>query len=206
MNSKYFTAEKIYTRLVDRYRKKMGGVKIGTIVEWCAEIEIEVLGNWKQFQRFDKYEMEVVSGKALLPCNLYRILDVYDSSEKRIMNYHNNGVYLSFSDYGDNKPSDGSKIYINFLGIAVDPESGYPYLLRGHEQALFWGCVVRLHDEDFSLGLINANAYSDMVLKYEAALNAADSGFRHFSKNDEKEYMAVILNAIQKPNKFPLNL
>ena len=130
MNSKYFTAEKIYTRLVDRYRKKMGGVKIGTIVEWCAEIEIEVLGNWKQFQRFDKYEMEVVSGKALLPCNLYRILDIYDSSEKRIMNYHNNGVYLSFSDYGDNKPSDGSKIYINFLGIAVDPESGYPYFKR----------------------------------------------------------------------------
>ncbi len=206
MNSKYFTAEKIYTRLAGRYRQKMQGITIGTIIEWCAEIELEVLGNWKQFERYDKEELIVVDGKALLPCHLYRVLDLYDSSNERIMNYHNNGAYISFSEFDNNTPSNSSKIYINYLGIAIDPVTKYPLLLRGHEQALFYGCAVRLLEEDFLNNKINTNAFADIQLKYEAALNSADTGFRHHSKNDIKEYMAVILNAYQKPNRLSLNL
>jgi hypothetical protein len=206
MNNKYFTAEKIFARLAKVYKSKMQGTDIGTIIEWCAEIELEVLGNWQQFVRYDKYEITVVDGKALLPCNIYRLLDVVDGSEIRMMNYHNNGAYLSFSEYDDNVPSDGSSIYINFLGIAIDPETGYPLLLRGHEQALYWGCAVKLHEEEFSQGKLNAQSFNRMVDMYEVSLRSADTGFRHFSKNDAKEYMAVILNAIQQPNRLPLNL
>ena len=41
---------------------------------------------------YDKYEITVVDGKALLPCNIYRLLDVYNGSNTRIMRYHNNGA------------------------------------------------------------------------------------------------------------------
>ena len=123
MNTKYFTAEKIFARLAKIYKSKMQGTDIGTIIEWCAEIEIEVLGNWQQFVRYDKYEITVVDGKALLPCNLYRLLDVVDGSEIRMMNYHNNGAYLSFSEYDDNVPYSTKKI-INSINSILDERYG----------------------------------------------------------------------------------
>ena len=56
-NQKYFKAEKIFARLASRHKNKMGAMSIGTIIEWCAEIETEVIGNWAQFERYDKHEI-----------------------------------------------------------------------------------------------------------------------------------------------------
>jgi len=204
-NQKYFKAEKIFARLSKIHKQKMTPIDIGTIIEWCAEIEIEVIGNWAQFERYDKYEITVGDGKALLPCNIYRILDVYDANEMRIMRYKNNGAYISFSDFGGSIP-DGSKLYINYSGIPVDPETNYPLFLRGHEQALFHGCVVNLYQEDFSMGKMRGDAYQEMVGSYEIALNSCNNGFRHFSRNDAKDCLAVVCNVIQKINKTPFSL
>jgi len=204
-NSKYFKAEKIFARLNSIHKHKMSPIGIGTIIEWCAEIEVEVIGNWAQFERYDKYEITVADGKALLPCNIYRILDVYDSGDTRIMKYHNNGACISFSEYGGSI-SDGYKLYINYLGIPIDLETEYPLFLRGHEQALFAGCVLKLYTEDYSLGKMRGDVYQNMVTDYEVALRSANNGFRHFSRNDAKDYLAVVCNAIQKVNKTPFGL
>lgn len=204
-NSKYFKVEKIFARLAGIYKKKMNEVSIGTIAEWCAEIEVEVLGHYSQFIRYDKHEITVVDGKALLPCNIHRLLDVYNSSNTRIMRYHNNGVYISFSEYGGSV-ADGSTLYINYKGIPIDSETGFPLFLRGHEQACYTGCVLRLHEEDYSMGKMRGDVYETMQTKYEVALRSANTGFRHVSRNDMKDYLAVVCNAIQKVNKTPYSL
>ena len=168
-------------------------------------LETEVIGNWAQFERYDKHEITVADGKAYLPCNIYRILDVYDANEMRIMRYHNNGTYISFSEFGGSIP-DGSKLYINYYGIPIDDETGYPLFLRGHEQALYDGCVLRLYEEDYSLGKMRGDVYNEMVTKYEVSLRSCNNGFRHFSRNDAKDYLAVVCNAIQKVNRTPFSL
>jgi hypothetical protein len=201
-NNKYFSAEKIFARLSRNQKQKMLNYSIGDIIEWCAEIEIEVIGDAPQFEKFEDVELTVIDGTALLPCNIYRIKDIFLSTGKRIMGVHNDGDKLIFSE-NEYYPATGEKIYINYLGIPLD-KKGYPVMLKGHEQALYWGCVVRMYEEDYSTGNIHPNVYNDFTIRYESALNAAGSGMRHRSKNELKDYMAVILNAIQKPNRLPL--
>jgi len=201
-NQKYFSGEKIFARLSRNYKTKMLSHSIGDIIEWCAEIEVEVLGHAIQFVKFQDVELTVIDGKALLPCNIYRLTDIFLHSGKRLMSVHNDGDKLSFGEDGY-VPADGEKIYINFMGIPLD-EKGYPMFLKGHEQALYWGCVVRMFEEDYAMQRIHPNIYNDITIRYESALNASGTGMRHHSKNDLKNYMAVILNAIQKPNRMPL--
>ena len=202
-NNKYFSAGKIHHRLSQRHKNKMSGYSYGDIVGMCAEVEIEILGNHVQFEPFEKVELTVIDGKALTPCNIYRILDVFTSDNTRIFNYHYDGDKISFSEESNYVPSNNSKVYINYYGIPLDDE-GYPMFLKGHEQALYWGCLVRMYEEDYAEGKIHPNTYNDFTIRYESHLNAAESNFRHTSKNDIKEWKAVIFNAIQKPNRIPL--
>jgi hypothetical protein len=157
MNQKYFTAEKIFVRLAREHREKIKQFNIGDIIEWCAEIEIEVLGDYKQFARIENYKMTVTDGKCLLPCNIYRILDLLDSGRTRIFDFHNNGTFISFSEDANIVPSEGEILYMNYDGIALCPDTGYPLLLRGHEQALYWGCLFRMYEGDFMTNKITAN-------------------------------------------------
>ena len=204
-NNKYFSAEKIYSRLNRNHKRKMSNIQFGDILEWCAEIEIEVIGSFPQFERYEDVELEVVDGKSLLPCYIYRLLDVFTEGRRRIFNFQNNGTFISYSENSNYVPANGSKVLINFLGIPVDVNTGHPLFLKGHEQALYWGCVVRMYEEDYASQKIHPNIYEGIAMSYEAALGASDTGCRHVTKNDIKEYTAVVMNAIQRANILPLN-
>jgi len=205
MNQKYFSAEKIYARLAKQHKKKMAEYTLGDIVGMCAEIEIEVIGDSYEYERIENYEMEVIDGKALLPCNIYRILDVM-SNNTRIFDFHNNGIFLSFSENANIVPSNGSIVTMNYMGIPLCPDTGYPLFLRGHEQALYWGCLFRIYEEDGISGNMNYNSWNDIQLRYETQLSAAKGGFRHMDRNSMKQFTAIVTNAIQKANKLPTNL
>jgi hypothetical protein len=202
-NTKYFTAEKIFSRLQRVFRQKMQEYAIGDVVEVCAEIELEILGNYNTFRHVDKHALVVNQSRVMLPCDLYRLKDVYTGGNQRIFFFTNNGTYLSFNEECNILPSDGSTIYINYEGIPVD-ENGYPMLLRGHEQACFWGCVVRFFEEDHAMGRVNENTWRDWSSKYEFALSSANTGFRHMSRNEMKTFLAVMYDAIPKVSEMNL--
>lgn len=201
-NSKYFKVEKIFARLNRQHRSKASEYRIGDIVEWCAEIETEVINDPIEYIEFNDVQLEVIDGKALLPCNIQRLVDVYQNG-MRLFGYHNDGVKLSFSDLTNTSVSNGSIVRINYTGIPLD-DNGYPMFLRGHEQALYWGCIVRMYEEDYALQKIHPNTYNDFTIRYESALNASKNNFRHRSRNEIKEYTAVVMNALQFANRLPM--
>ena len=203
-NTKYFTAEKIFSRLSRVFRQKMLEVQLGDIIEICAEIELEILNNYHSFRHVVKHALTVNQNRALLPCDVHRLKDIYTSNGTRIFNFTNDGTYLHFSRECNIVPADGTQIYINYDGIPID-ENGYPMLLRGHEQACFWGCVVRLFEEDHAFGRINENTWRDWSSKYEYSLAAADTGFRHMTRNEAKVFMAIVQDAIPKVTQMDLN-
>ena len=202
-NTKYFTAEKIYSRLQRVFRQKMQEYKIGDVIEVCAEIELEILSNYSTFRHVNKFPIVVNQSMALLPCDLHRLKDIYTSSNQRIFFSTNNGTYLHFSNECNIVPPDGSTIYINYDGIPVD-ENGYPMLLRGHEQACFWGCVVRFFEEDHAMGRVNENVWRDWESRYENALASANTGFRHMDRNEMKVFMAGLYDAIPRVSEMNL--
>lgn len=203
-NTKYFTAEKIYARLNRIFKQKMAEYSIGDVIEVCAEIELEILSNYHTFTHINQRALVVNSYRALLPCDLHRLKDVYTSGGTRIFHFSNDGTYLHFNEECNVRPGDGTTIYINYDGIPVDKD-GYPMLLRGHEQACFWGCVTRFFEEDHALGIVNENTWRDWSSKYEYALASADVGFRHMSRNEIKVFMAGVYDAIPKVNEMHLN-
>jgi len=203
-NSKYFSAEKIFSRLSMIFKKKMEEYNLGHIVEMCAWVEFEVLGTYASTYHKNKHAIDVVDYQALLPCDVFRVKDVYTTGNNRILGFTNNGVYLHFSEECTNRPANGSTIYINYDAIPTD-DNGYPLFLRGHEDALYWGCVIRMHEEDHADGLVNENVWRDWMIRYEVSLDSADNGFRHHSRNELKEFMAVVHDMIPRVNEMNLN-
>jgi len=136
-NNKYFSAEKIFARLSRNQKQKMLNYSIGDIIEWCAEIEIEVIGDAPQFEKFEDVELTVIDGTALLPCNIYRIKDIFLSTGKRIMGVHNDGDKLIFSE-NEYYPATGEKVPVwagNF--VVADYGSGMVMAVPAHDQRDF---------------------------------------------------------------------
>lgn len=190
-------------RLQRRFPKRMTGVNLGDIVELCAEVEFEVLGTYTGMVHKNSIAIVVNGYRILLPCDVFRLKDVYTSSGTRIMGFTNNGTYLHFNEECNIRPADGTKILINYDGIPTD-EHGWPLFLRGHEQALEWGCVIRLLEEDHADGLINENTWQLWQEKYEYALASADTGFRHKDRNEMKEFMLLVHDMIPKVKEMHL--
>lgn len=202
-NSKYFKAEKIMARLQRRFPKRMLSVNIGDVVEICAEIEFEVLNSYTGMVHKNKVGVKANSNRLMLPCDIFRLKDVYTSDGTRIMGFTNNGTYLHFNEQCNIRPVDNTEVYINYDGIPVD-ESGWPLFLRGHEQACEWGCIIRLMEEDHADGSINENVWQGWLQQYENALNTANNGFRHKDRNEMKEFMLCIYDMIPKVKEMHL--
>lgn len=189
-NNKYFTVETILARLNSQHPDKSSQFSIGQIVSMCAEIELEVISSYIQFIEFSDVEIVVADGKAFLPCNLHRLLHV-----SKYHHYYNDGKKLSFHKL---VPANGEKIKIDYLGIPIDEDSGFPLFLKGHEQALYWGCLKRMYESDFFKGNLHPNIWYDIKDSYENALNSANTGFKHRSFDDLMEAQKMITNPIQK--------
>jgi hypothetical protein len=198
-NSKYFTADLIYNRIARVYKNKIREFNISNFIEWCATVEIEYIGSFEQFVPVSNHKLTVQNRRAKLPCNIYTIQDVMDGDD-RVYNYRNNGVYLFFDNHNY---VDGKKIEINYLGIAIDEDSGLPLHLRGHEAACEHYCLHHMLAEDYLLGKIPENKYERISRNFDDAVDAAKSSHRHVSADERHQFLAAMANMIHNPNFIP---
>lgn len=203
-NQKYITAEHIMARLSQKHKQK--NFSINEIVQWSAECSIEIVGNPDVMAPYRGVELKIEQFKALLPCNVYRLLDVYDNNDNRIDNYANDGIHIIFqSGQQFNTNDDGDQVVkVNYIGINVDTKTGYPLIPRGHELACEAYCVYNLYYEDFLTGKINGNAWSYIDNAKMIQCEAAKGGFRHYSNDDMKKYLNVVMNMIPNMKRIPM--
>lgn len=204
-NNKYVTALTIASKIASRHKKKK--IDILDIVEWCAEVECEILGDFESFVQYNRYKLKVINQQALLPCNCYRLLDVISSSNRRVNNY-NNGTYLNFIqeqtfDFDSELSSD--VVFINFIGIAIDEETGYPLIKKGHELACEAYCIYNLYYEDFLNNKIDVNRWQFIDNAKQHQLEAARNGFKNWTGHDLQRVFGYISNnMIPRLDKMPL--
>jgi hypothetical protein len=203
-NQKYVTAENIMARLAMTHKKK--SFTIDEIVEWCAECTIEILGNPVAMYDYNRFKVIVTGNLGLLPCNMYRLLDVYDASNTRIKNYYNDGVHLIFNTtqtfYKDDLDRD--YVYINYSGVPVDNKTGYPLILKGHELACEAYCTWKLYYEDFLSNNINGQQWQYIDQQKIIQCSAGNNGVRHETNDDSRRMLNVVLNMIPNMNNIPL--
>lgn len=196
-NNLFFIPDLIYSRLLKTYRVKMNEYHIGDIIDWCAELEqeilvdVEALINFKRVQigfPQDDGTLTIENDMAPVPRFVYRISRISDENNDTIRGAGYNGSYIIL-------PSDfeGEKVYIDGYSLPFDPETKRPLLLKGHEQAAYHYCVLKMFEEDISMQRVAFNIGQQLTQNYQQAVNeTAGTLLRLLSSDDYIRYANIL--------------
>ena len=193
-NSKYTTHHEIMFRVGQYIKNKQ--INESDFVEWCFKVESEILGKEQWAWEFQQFEMTVKNKRIFLPCNIYRILDIYTHP-------HHEGSRINATQIGTfatvNLPED-SKVYMDYLGIPIDLETAEPLILKGHEMACEAWCVFMMHYSDILNDKLSIDAKNRITATKDNEILAAQSySSRQRTRNDLNKRMAIQYNMIPKP-------
>lgn len=202
-NNRYTSYLDIWARLSRVHTTKQ--FSPNEVIEWCAEVEHDILEDIEGFALYKQVPLVVNNLQALLPCNLFRLMEVFISNDRRIK-YSNQGDFIMFDSIQTfNKNNQGQDIvYISYYGIPVDPKTGYPLIKKGHELACEAYCTWKVYYEDFLIGKIDANRWSFINQQKENELNAAMNGFRHWDKAQLEQISIIKMNMIPRIGQIPM--
>ena len=189
MNSKYTTYGDIFERLTRTFPEK--NIQESDIIAWCAECETEWIGDIEAMTQYTKKALTVSNLQALLPCNVYRILDVYTdpTNPNSVIPYYNNGAYLIFgSDVTE------TTVYINYHGITIDQDTGYPLIKQGHEQACEAFCLWKLSYSDWMTNRIDNSKFAYIEEQKNLQIDAAKYDMRNFDRQRLRNIRTIMAN------------
>jgi hypothetical protein len=150
--------------------------------------------------------LAVVKGQALLPCNVHRILDVYYKYQNLEYGISSTGAYLVNIKYKDSrKEFDEDYVYINYVGTPIDETTGYPLIVKGHENACETFCKLRTFEEDMVLGKFSPQLWQAWDRKFSFQIqNAAYAVYRHKTRSYAQELLNIRANAIPQIGRLTL--
>ena len=167
-------------------RVKGFGVDVAEVdvLEWCMQVENELCPNVDNMYIYTRVPLKVISDTAKLPCNIYRISDIYTAHSS-----HDHGSRVPFTDLGSivtfNPKLKVQHPYIDYWGSPIDLDTGDPLLQRGHENACEWYCTYNLLFNEAGTGRINANFFSRVEANKDNEILAAQCYSVHFKTRDE---------------------
>ena len=191
MNAKYTTAQEIISMVTALAPGKK--LNPADAIEWAAQCEIEYIRNYHYFVRYLKVKLEVKDHQARMPYFKARILDVYEDPDKpkSLVNYYDSGAYIVLDS---NYTKD--HVYVNFIGIPIDQETGLPLIKRGHEDACVYHILHNLYLEDFINGKIEMGRFQYIVEERRTMIRAAQGRITDFDRKDLDELAAITLNML----------
>lgn len=195
--NKYFTAKEIYNRLSMTHKKKMRGVPLRNIVEWCATVEIEYIKDFAQFVEVIGHEVKVSNYRGKLPCNIFKLENVYTPENKRLFNYGYNGTYLFF----EREEIKTGTVLIDYRGIPLSDEDNLPLLLTGHEEACTKYCIYQLYQEDFAEGKVSSFFIQSIQAEFNDAVDDSRSSHRHMTGDDRHRFLMALSNIVSNVNR-----
>ena len=192
-NQRYVSPMDIYAKLSRIHKSK--NFSYDDIVEWCAEVETDYIGDVDGMSKFLEVKLDVSGYKAKLPCNVYRILDVYSSPQSTASRepYNNSGAYINFNSTYKNE-----YIYVDYYGITIDETTGEPLVLKGHEQGCEAYCIRNIYYEDFLLGKITTDRWGYIDNDWKVKAEASKGGFRHWDRQKINDMNVIMGNIIPK--------
>jgi len=191
---KYVTIDNVMARIARNVKGK--NLDIGDIVEWCAECEVEEIGEYEGFVKFYGVPVTVKKNKADLPCNVYRILSVF-RNRCAVPKYDFDGCFLRFNYNDPSTVSDEYTIEIDYLGVAVD-ERGYPLIQDGHQEPCYWYCLTKIYFEDFLNGNIPTDRYEFMLDRLGHYVSKVKSSMRNTTRDDMNDVARILYNMVPK--------
>lgn len=187
-NNKYLDYHFILTRVVAITRHLGVNITEVDIAEWCAECEIDYIKQIEYWVPFNRIPIQVIDGMAKLPCNVYRLRDVYYGGQR--IAYHNDGSFLRFGE-----DFTAAYVFLNYTGIPIG-EDGIPLILKGHEQACEAFCLWKLVYPLYIAGKYDRYLYKDIEDRLDIQCIAAKNGYRHKDRAEVDKWTVVMGNLI----------
>ncbi len=178
-NNKYVGIETVLAQITSIY--KSINLTKQDIIEWVMDCEINHIAAVRDWTLFVDVPLEMDQKKALLPCNVYKLLEVRKGGD--FIKFHNNGTYIFLNEnYAD--------LTITYRGIAV-MEDGTPVIVRGHEDACARFCIMNHFEEDFAFGKMDQTRYGFIQDKWYEARDNARASLRHLTRNEIEELLQI---------------
>ena len=190
-SSKYTTFKEIYARVASVIKTKP--INPADVLEWAIECETEWIEDFPALVPYYKAKFDIRDKQARIPPYCVRILDVYKDPDnhKSHVNFYDNGSYIVLdSNY------DLEYVYVNIMGIPIDPETETPLILKGHEEACVQHVLVKLFYEDFLMGKISPTAYGEMKEERNLQVRAAQGNYKNYSRKELMEINMIHMNMI----------
>ena len=199
VNNLYIDIDGIMNVISSKY--KSVNLSKSQVLEWSAYAQINELGVAHDFFFFKDIELTLEDDtntnykKAIMPCNVFRLLDVYDNNVSRV-SYRSDGEYFYFND-----PPD--KVYIKYYGLPVT-EEGRPLFIKGHEVALAYYCLYNHFEEPFILGEFDGQRFAYLEQRWFDEREKARSIFRRKTRGEIEEMLQIIANVVPKIGYVPV--
>ena len=196
-NYKYVRVDNIYQRLAQRIKGKE--LPKDDIIEWCAEVVVDVIGQYTDWFRYQDVLLEPTDKEVALPANCWYVKNckIDTSFKTSYIDFYVNGEYLNI-DY------DYSEIYIDYWALPTDSVTGYLVIPRGCQDACFWYCMKALYMEDYFERKIDQNRWNEINKEYEIAVEKAVAQTVRISDNERikvMDAMRVINRVYSDPTK-----
>jgi len=206
-NSVYFISPEVIWADLTRYITTKE-ISVYDVVELCAQVETRYIQDIDLMTNIYEVPLTVINSQALLPCNIFKILDIYDGYETPIdFSLSATGAYLTglkYQNSGSNYTDD--TVYINYKGTNLDPETGYPLIAKGHENACETFCKIRLFEEDALFGKINMSMYANYQQQFSGQIsNALQNPYRQQVANYLKNIETIRGNMIPQIGRLELS-
>lgn len=157
------------------------------MIEWCQTVELDIVGDIDGMYHYVGWKLPVSYGRAKLPCNVYRILDVYIRSGdpgSRIPFNRLPGM-ISFGN------SNISEVYIDYVGLPIDLETGIPLIQVGHEEACAAYCIYMLHYEDGINGKVPGFQMMKADMQHEMLAVIGSRNYQRKTRKDVNDLDAI---------------
>jgi hypothetical protein len=201
----YVTSEVIAGRLNSQFRTFEFDRSL--VAEYCARVEVEHFGDIDTMWKFEEIPLIVGFEKSvLLPCNVYRIIEVYDENEDRITyNKTNTHLFALKNITNGDDYKEGDTVYINYIGIPVDTVTGEILIPSGHELACETFCKVKFFEEDAMLRKIDPNMWREWNILFSNQVMAAKSSYRHRDKTHDEQLNIIRGNMLAMIGRMPFS-
>jgi hypothetical protein len=200
-NSLYVSHKVIYADLSRKFKDKL--FEEDDIIEWVGICESRYTHDIDMMFKFTEVPLTVQTignrPMAKLPCNIFRLLDVYTSSDwKSTQEHYNNGEYLILPD-----GYTLQYVFINYIGTPIS-DDGEPLIVKGHENAVETFIKLQAFEEDWINQSISPTVYGTWQQMFSGQIQNSKYTFRHFDRSYFEKLMIIHGNSVPKIGTLPL--
>lgn len=193
-NNRYTSTRGIYGRLMGAHRRKMDGVGLYTIADYCSTVMRDYLGSYYTKVQVNGFQLGfpkknadgtvdlmISNGIVPVPLGVHRLLHIYNENNVVIKEFVYDGSRIIF----DSRYTP-TKVYADFLALPFEDDGNggiLPMVIAGGEMACYYFCLKMLYEEDFVLGKIPGSTFQYFNSMFdEEVVNF--SPMRHISEQE----------------------